>query len=210
MVKKVCILTKSVKDRGYCVAGIDVENGEWVRLVNSKDGDAIPKEIMDEESNPIEVLDVIAVELKGRVPRGCQTENWLIDKKSPILKMESLTLNDILKIKQLDRPDYVFINDKSELTVDEVKRLKYSLLFIEARDLVFDTSMKGDGRHHHKVSFTYNGTEYTACLTDPQFRKEELDDLPVIRAFLVVSIPAVSYENDLFYKFVAKIFTAKL
>ena len=32
--KEVVILTKSYKNKGYCVAGIDAETGEWIRLVS--------------------------------------------------------------------------------------------------------------------------------------------------------------------------------
>lgn len=35
MEKKIIILTKSKKHSGYCVAGIDYETGEWIRLVSS-------------------------------------------------------------------------------------------------------------------------------------------------------------------------------
>jgi hypothetical protein len=160
MVKTICILTKSVKDRGYCVAGIDVETGEWIRLVSTKSGEAIEKETLDDEKNPIEVLDVVAVNLKEYVPHKCQTENWLLDEKSLIIKRGHWGLTNVLRIKSPDKPDLLFGNDKAELTRQEARNLRYSLLIIAANDVVFDTSMKGDGRHHHKVSFKYNGTEY--------------------------------------------------
>ena len=48
MIKQICILTKSYKHGGYCVAGIDVNNNEWIRLVNSDNpaNDEIRKEQM--------------------------------------------------------------------------------------------------------------------------------------------------------------------
>ena len=37
MKKEVAILTKSSKYKGYCVAGIDVNTGEWVRFVSDNE-----------------------------------------------------------------------------------------------------------------------------------------------------------------------------
>lgn len=34
MRKKVILLTKSLKNGGYCVAGIDYYTGQWIRLVS--------------------------------------------------------------------------------------------------------------------------------------------------------------------------------
>lgn len=58
MKKQICILTKSLKDCDYCVAGIDIITGKWIRLVTSKDGDAFPKEILDNKHyNELNVLE---------------------------------------------------------------------------------------------------------------------------------------------------------
>lgn len=35
MKKNIIILTKSIKHGGFCVAGIDTDNGEWIRLISS-------------------------------------------------------------------------------------------------------------------------------------------------------------------------------
>ncbi|MCL2675210.1 MAG: hypothetical protein FWE84_01285 [Firmicutes bacterium] len=211
MVKKICILTKSVKDRAYCVAGIDVGTGKWIRLVSSKSGEAVSKELFDDKKNPINVLDVVAVNLIEHIPQKCQTENWLLDVDAPIIGQGRLTMSEVLRIRKIDTPQFIFANDKAELTADDVKRLNHSLLAVEVFDIVFDTSLKGDGRHHHKVSFIYMGNEYTICLTDPDFRKEELDKFKLKKAILIVSIPCEPYgENDLYYKFAAKIFTREL
>lgn len=77
MKRQICILTKSLKEHDYCVAGIDMSTGKWIRLVNSKNGDAFPKELLDD--NNYKELDIIEVELKQAVPYHTQTENWLID-----------------------------------------------------------------------------------------------------------------------------------
>ena len=41
MNRDIVILTKSRKDNGYCVAGLDIETGRWIRLVSDNKGAAI-------------------------------------------------------------------------------------------------------------------------------------------------------------------------
>ena len=205
MKKQVYILTKSLKDREYCVAGIDMFSGEWIRLVNSKDGDACPKEFLDDKD--IKVLDIIEIELKIAVPYGAQKENWLIDENIPVQKIGSRKLSQLLYLRPFDKPEFIFGSKGNELEKAEVKKLDHSLELLPVSDLVLDTSLKGDGRNHYKVKFNYKNQSYNLSLTDPKYRNENFDGIRIPNAKVIVSIHAVPYgENDLFYKFVAKIF----
>lgn len=202
--KELCILTKSLKDKGYCVVGADTTSGELYRLVSDEDGTAIPKEVLD--SKGIETLDVIRVNLTKHVPVNCQTENWLFDENS-IVKFGSLGLNEVLRLHQANNNDVIFENSKTELTMDEAGKLKHSVEIAEVSNIKLDTSMKGDGRNHHKLQFKYRGNDYALALTDPKLRQENLDKFPLGKATIVVSIPCHPYgENNSFHKFVAKVF----
>jgi len=206
MKKQVCILTKSLKDHEYCVAGIDMFSSNWVRLVNSADGDACPKEFLDDKN--IKILDIVEVEFKSAVPYHVQKENWLIDENVPVQQMGSLKLSQLTYSHPLDKPEFIFGSKGNELENAEVKKLNHSLEFLEVKNLILDTSLKGDGRHHYKVGFIYKGQNYNLYLTDPEYRNEDFDGIRIPNAKVVVSIPPMPYgENDLFYKFVAKIFT---
>lgn len=205
MKKQICILTKSLKDRDYCVAGIDITTGKWIRLVTAKDGGAFPKEKLDDKH--FKELNVLEVEVKEHVPYHVQNENWLIDEKVEIKKIGSLSRQQLFNLHPIEKPKFIFGNPKNELEYNEIKMLNHSLEMINAKELQFDTLMKGDGRHHHKVKFQYNDYEYNLALTDPKYRYEDFDQIRIPSATIIVSIPAVSYgENDLYYKFVAKIF----
>ena len=77
MKKQICILTKSLKDHDYCVAGIDITTGKWIRLVTSKDGGAFPKEMLDDKH--FKELNVLEIEVKEHVAKyiwlgKCQIE----------------------------------------------------------------------------------------------------------------------------------------
>ena len=205
MKTNICILTKSLKDHDYCVAGVEFPSGRWIRLVTSKDGGAFPKEMLDDKK--FKELDLVEVELLQAVPYKTQVENWLIDLNNEIKRIGKLTLRDVLSVHPIQKSESIFNSFGDYLEKSEIKNVNHSLEIINVKDLVFDTSMKGDGRHHYKVNFQYNGHEYKLALTDPQYRQEEFDQIRVPSATLVVSIPSVPYgENDLYYKFVAKIF----
>ncbi len=202
--KELCILTKSLKDKGYCVVGADTSTGELYRLVADDSGMAIPKEVLDNKN--IEKLDVIRVNLTKHVPLNCQTENWLFDEDS-IVKFGNKCLSEILSLRSVNNDGVIFENTKTELTVDEAKKMKHSVEIVEVSNLKLDTSLKGDGRNHHKLQFKYHGNEYALALTDPKLRQENLDKFPLGKATIVVSIPSHPFgENNTHYKFVAKVF----
>ena len=202
--KRICILTKSLKDHDFCVAGIEMETGKWIRLVTSRDGGAFPKEMLDDKS--FKELNVLEIDVKEHVPYKVQTENWLINEKIPIKKIWTLSKQDIYKLYPIERPKMIFGALNNELQKSDVRNLNHSLEMIEAKKLQLDTSLKGDGRHHYKICFQYNGKEYNLSLTDPKYRNEDFDQIRIPSATLIISIPAIPYgENDLYYKFVAKI-----
>ena len=90
MEKDVIILTCSAKHRGYCVAGIDLTIGEWIRLVGSEDLDTneIPKRFMYYSDSTIcKPLDVVSVNVIENLPGDIQSENVLVDlNKKPVYK----------------------------------------------------------------------------------------------------------------------------
>lgn len=71
MQKEIVLLAKSLKDRGYCAAGIDLQTKQWIRLVSTTDGEAIDEDILD--SHNIQELDTIRVNVIKPVPAGCHT-----------------------------------------------------------------------------------------------------------------------------------------
>ncbi len=151
-------------------------------------------------------LNVLEVDVKGAVPYNVQTENWLIDENTEIKKVGTLTKQQVFSLHPIEKPNKIFGTIGNELQKSEIKNLNQSLEMVNVKELQLDTSMKGDGRHHYKVKFQYNGNEYNLALTDPKYRNEDFDQIRIPSATIVVSIPAVPYgENDLYYKFVAKI-----
>ena len=99
MEKKVIILTKSNKNGGYCVAGIDVNTGEFIRLV-SEDNDshyALSNSdlIYDDEKTYVEPMDIVIVQLKGKQNSWYQPENYIINDEYYFLKVGTASENEV-------------------------------------------------------------------------------------------------------------------
>ena len=88
----VVILTKSSKNGGYCVAGIDVNNSKWVRLVSSdiESHGALFNQDMQYRNNTFcNLLDVVRVPVLRKDPSEHQPENILIDEEEYWEKLEN-------------------------------------------------------------------------------------------------------------------------
>ena len=68
MEREVAILTRSSKFRGYCVAGIDLNTGEWVRFVSNDTqthGALSRSDITYEDGSICNPLDIVLVDVVG-------------------------------------------------------------------------------------------------------------------------------------------------
>ena len=205
MKKNVCILTKSLKDREFCVAGIDISNGQWIRLVSTKDGGVFPKELLDDAN--INVLDIVEVDFIKKVPLKVQQENWLVNTNIKLKKISTWSIGNVKKIHKTDNPERIFYNTSSSLTEDDIKNIDHSLEMVNVKNLEFDVYDKGDERPHFRVHFEYNSNKYTLCLTDPEYRDEDYNKIKIPSSTLIISLPAYPYgDNQTYGKFVAKIF----
>ena len=216
MEKTILLLTKSSKKsprteamdkRGYCVAGIDLLSGEWVRLVaqygDNRDESLIEEDLLDEYAEIAEPLDVIRVSVKDYVPIGCQVENWLMDTDEYIDILGRASLKGVFSLCNADFPEYVYGDSAEYLTEDELDDVEGSLILIPAENIsIYDT---GRGyQRRTKMSFNYDGEEYKDfSMTDPEYYGHQGETIDY--AFLVVSLPNSPLNSGRYYKFVAKI-----
>ena len=117
------VLTKSFKRGGYCIAGINVRNGEWIRLVTddfNTEG-AVPKEdARYYEDRPVEVLDCVKVDLISTLPTNAQSENWLYNRKSFWQFVRKYTINEVLQLHPFDTAIPVFGSYDNYCTPDQL------------------------------------------------------------------------------------------
>ena len=204
---RLVILAKSYKQGGYCVAGLNLFNGEWVRLVSSRGNDnAISKYSMDSRS--INCLDIVDVDLIEHVPLACQKENFRVYEGTGIIKTGKLDLEDVVNEMNLDKPNYIFANSDKYIFDREVKELKRSLLFVKVSNF-WVTARKNSEREKpkFKCSFSYNNTHYSnLSLTDPNFCTLDKVGKLIRSAALVISLPSKPYDDGAYYKFVSSVF----
>lgn len=212
MIKQICILTKSYKHGGYCVAGIDIATKEWIRLVNSDNPntDEIRKGQMFLNGKSIECLDIIEYDFIKNIPTLCQTENWLINSFKNPQFIKSISVEELVNIIKIEKDDFFIFNNANLLKANEISKIKRSLYIFHVQDLKIEASTYesyGEIRFRYKCAFDYKNVHYdNISLTDPIYRDVAQDGTKLSNALIVASLPCVPYNDDLFYKFVAKIF----
>lgn len=211
MIKQICILTKSYKHGGYCVAGIDVSTREWIRLVNSDNPntDEIRKEQMFLNGKSIECLDVIEYDFIKNIPNSCQTENWLLNTSVKPKYIRSISIEELANIIKIEKDDFFIFNNANLLDENEISSIKRSLYIFHVQNLKIEATTYesyGEIRFRYKCLFDYKNNQYAnISLTDPVYRDVAQDGTNISNALIIASLPCVPYNDNLFYKFVAKI-----
>ncbi len=205
---RMAVLTKSAKYGNNCVAGIDLSNGQWVRLVTGDEashGAVSDKALICKGGRSVEVLDVINVPVLRKCDDSIQPENVLLDEDACIEITGKMTLDDVLKIHPLERKRNILGNDYAYITEARVDTVGYSLILVEVSDLVILQEENTEGKTKMKARFVYQGTEYeNMSITDRKYYLTP-SGTRFERAVLVVSI-GTPYKGR-YYKFVSAIFT---
>lgn len=201
------LLTKSSKFSGYCVAGIDCESGNWVRLV-TKDlqshGAVKANNLNYENGRQCQILDVIRVPIINAVNDRLQPENVLLDTSKVICLVGNATMKDVLKIHPDEIRTFILGNKYSYITEAKVGELGYSLTLVKVNHLLIKHVSNLDGDPKTKADFTYQGERYeNISVTDSRFYLAA-DERRYEEAYLVISI-GTPY-NGRYYKFVSAIY----
>ena len=210
MNKDIVILTKSRKDNGYCVAGLDIKTGKWVRLVSDDKGGAILSLHAQYQNTPetCKPLDVVRADIVREVPYKNHTEDCHINTQT-LTKQGVMTLADVVRLHPQESHNYVFGNDLPYVYDYEMEKnnFGYSLIFIRVKRLTVHVR-----KNSSKADFEYNGTYYQGMnITDPEYSAEFTGGLTYSAGlgsgYLVVSMATKPYRSKrLYYKFIAKIF----
>lgn len=206
----VVILTKSCKHGGYCVTGIDIHSGRWVRLVSSDEeshGALFDRHILYENGTLCNVLDVATVPVLRKAPIQYQPENILIAENVPWKYIKKLSIKDVLKIHPNEGYYYIFGNEDYCITEEQISTVGHSLELIKVYDVVITHQQNQEGKLKTKAGFRYMFHTYQKiAVTDPDFFHVP-DQTYIAQAIIVMSLPSIPYHERRYYKFVAKIFT---
>jgi len=208
--KNILILTKSYKNGGYCVAGIDLHTYEWIRLVsnNTVTHGAISQTQMICANNHVSIpLDVVSVDILRATPISCQTENHLINPNAEWIFRKSIRFEDALDCVPISNYAFLYLDNSPYLLPNSIHELDHSLILAKVRNLHISLNEYGKS----KASFLYNGYMYSnISITDPDYYNIT-NSITIQDAYIVISLPdeghtSEFYEGNRYYKFIAKIF----
>lgn len=205
MEKDIIILTCSAKHGGYCVAGIDTETGDWIRLVASDDLETneIPKDFMFYSDYTVcKPLDVVSVQIIEYLPGDIQPENVLVDLECrPVFKGRVVPkdLDDYIS-----NESYIYESTSSYMDESTARRCGHSLALYKVQNIYLMKFNDLYGFPKIKLRFTYNECIYDRwSMTDPDYYR--CDEGKICdEGLIVVSIPEDDFKGK-YYKFVSKI-----
>jgi hypothetical protein len=211
MEKKIIILTKSKKHSGYCVAGIDYETGEWIRLVSSdlETEGAVPwEDLQCSNGETLEVYDIIMCRLLRKCGTIVQPENCLYDETVKWEKVGKSNLDEVIKIHGYDSVEYVFENEDTKLPADWIFSGNPSLCLLKVKDASIWVKTFEDKKI--SLNFTYDDIQYKYMSISQidllnYYRNKTDDSYPLGTVTVVFSLTDKYYWNGKYYKVVAQI-----
>jgi hypothetical protein len=218
---EIILMTKSRKHKNYCIAGIDVDTGKWIRLIseNSSIHCAVPEEDLTyEDGSQANILDVVRVTLKKKDPLHFQPENVIYDSQYYWTKLRTATLSDVIEILDQAEDEYVFLNAEKKLKKSFVDDLSadevYSLKFICVDEATLYAKRWDDQSNiKYTLSFDYNDERYSyLSITDDYFTRNftEEGEFDLDNICLVISLGELYEKDECHYKLIASVFTEGL
>lgn len=165
MARIIC-LANSYKHQGRCVAGINIDTGEWVRPIPRKTTAIYNERFIDSTlGNEPNLLDLIEIPIGEQAPyHGCQPENRYLNVGTWKL-LSRLTVSRI--IQYIDNSLYLLHNQDNKVDPEiftEMPRQNWkSLQLIHVTNPCFGLNpwMK------KRCIFSYSGISYELKVTDP-------------------------------------------
>lgn len=217
MKKEIIILTKSEKNGGYCVAGIDVKKNRFIRLVSedSKSKYALKKgDITYDDDSEVQVLDIVNVVLKEKQGIWYQPENYIIDDEFWFEKIGQASCDDILEY--LNEEEFIFYDTENSILDSELETEEciYTLTLIEPQ--IFKVRMHNNEYHKRrlKASIFYNDKWYNnLIITDLEFIDKYYDEVKnsydqsinLRNIIVTMSLGDVNPKDSKHYKLVASV-----
>ena len=200
------ILTKSYKNGGYCVAGINLDTHSWIRFISN---DVVTHGAITDSDMQYDTLefckpfDVVSVPVLRHCPATLQPENYLIDRSKFWKKLGTIDIGELPEIYPFDNDTFIFNNTWSYLSLEDTAGIDHSLVMVRVYDLKINHDYQGSPAYK-KCSFSYRGNQYNfMSITDPEYRNSEPTKI-IGDAILIISIPDAP-DNNRFYKCVSKI-----
>ena len=162
IIRKLIILAESAKYNNFCVAGVDVDTGKWIRPISEKPEleEAVPLEDLEyPDGTRVELLDVVEIKFSDRaVNNPIQPENFFYNEKYFWQKVDRVTLQELIDKRGYDLRDKIFFSDERSIFGADVEKtsVRESLLLLPVENLFISIE---DAKDHKKffADFDYRG-----------------------------------------------------
>ena len=166
MVRMIC-LANSIRHDGRCVAGIDIQTGEWIRPVPPAGG-GIPSFRTIFNNNQLSILDVVALQVNRpllntrfqRENRVMPNWNWQV--------VDTVTPQEVTEYCEDTSPILYSLDDNvSPQTLEQIPANEWkSLQLVRPRNLSFERDYWNTNRWRARFR-DGDGNEYYLKITDP-------------------------------------------
>jgi hypothetical protein len=169
---RIVVLANSWKHDDWCIAGIDLDTGKWIRPVTELDDGRIPHNRMKLGGYFPRLLDILEIPLDSTGPDfGFESENRTI-LPGKWYRRCTASPNDVRKHTR--NSDYILHNKNKYVTVDEMQAKPFekrtTLQLIETDTFcVRDVRETPLDKHEWKGIITSGGRELDVKITDPVF-----------------------------------------
>jgi hypothetical protein len=222
-------LVVSRRESGNCIAGIDIDSGEWLRPIRSEDraafadSDLVVEDNHTHQARFMAPLDLLSMPLEQYAGTNSQPENWVVapaffEKRPVILRRCTGQRTTQFLLSHADRGELLLRSSRDSLHSNEFadRRLTHSLSLVHPVDLAWSVSphAKHPGILQVRAEFKFGKATYSLVVTDPAWetscyqlgigthKHAEFVSPESGLVFLTVSLAAVPF-HGLHYKLVA-------
>lgn len=222
-------LAVSRRESGNCIAGIDIDSGEWLRPIHSRSRAAFADaELMVNDNHTHQLrflapLDLITVPLEEHAGTNSQPENWIVvpgvfDNSITVLRTCRGRRTVDFLLSHADESELLLHSCGDSLHADHLAShpLSHSLSLVRPADLAWRVfpHPKYPGKVQVRSEFRFGSRTYSLVVTDPNWearchqagpgRHEHAAVSAAGRGlvFLTISLAAVPF-HGLHYKLVA-------
>ncbi len=162
IIRKLIILAESAKYNNFCVAGVDIDTGKWIRPISEKPEleEAVPlDDLKYPDGTRVELLDVVEIKFSDRSANNpIQPENFFYNEKYFWQKISRVTLQELIDKRGYDLRDKIFFSDERSIFGADVEKIsaRESLLLLPVENLFISVE---DAKDHKKffADFDYRG-----------------------------------------------------
>ncbi len=205
-------LANSNKEKGRCIAGIEIQDGKprlvdgkpkWIRPVCNTLHGEIPSHLVWY----VKLLDIIEINVTAQVPEGFQSENNRFDTDS-IQVIGSYPASSLPALS-FSTNDLIFGNNGRAVSDEEIISPAHSLMLVKITAFkIFRNTYSGNRNSQVRMRFTYRDSEYDFPVTDPVFvDRYRLDkDILANKDSIYITVSLGILFEGLHYKLVAAVF----